>query len=175
MHPQNRDLIRPAVRDVFNGLVTGRADWPLYLWGDTGRGKTSAALCLVNAVADSYFCTLEEVASLAFSPESWFWRDGAKRLLLIVDEIGLRDKQPTEYEHVGMERLADLRQFEPTLWLSNLSPEAVLARYGDRVYSRICSGSVVHHGGGDRRFSESPLLDHLADVGLDSPGPPKKG
>jgi DNA replication protein DnaC len=153
-------MIRPAVRKVLNDLLAGRADWPLYLWGDTGRGKTSAALCVVNMVADSYYCTLEDVTDVVFSPDAWFWRDGAKRLLLVVDEIGQRGKPPSEYEHMAMERLADLRQFEPTIWLSNFSPEEecneVLARYGDRVYSRICSGSVVHHGGEDRRFLDGP-------------------
>jgi DNA replication protein DnaC len=143
---------------VLNDLVTGRADWPLYLWGDTGRGKTSAALCLVNAVADSFFCTLEEVADVAFEQDASFWRGGARRLLLVIDEIGQRHKLPTEYESVAMERLADLRQFEPTIWLSNLSPDEdnnqLLERYGDGVYSRICSGKVVEHGGPDRRFQE---------------------
>jgi hypothetical protein len=145
-------MIQPNVRAVFNDLVTGRANWPLYLRGETGRGKTSAALCLVNSVADSYYCTLEEVAAVAFDQDAWLWRDGAKRLLLAVDEIGLRAGEPTEYERVGLERLADLRQFDPTIWIANLSADELVARYGDRVYSRICSGTVVHHGGADRRF-----------------------
>jgi DNA replication protein DnaC len=158
-HPQNRDRIRPSVRAVLNDLVTGRADcadWPLYLWGDTGCGKTSAALCLVNVVADSWYTTLNEMAEVVFEVMPWEWREGVRRLLLAVDEIGLDDQPPSRYEKIAMEQLADARQYEPTIWLSNLSPEdgrnQVVERYGDRVYSRICSGTVVHHGGPDRRF-----------------------
>jgi len=37
-----------ALRDTFRALVSGRAPWPLYLWGPAGTGKTSAALVLLD-------------------------------------------------------------------------------------------------------------------------------
>lgn len=34
--------------EVFRSLVSGKAAWPLYLWGPAGTGKTSAALALLD-------------------------------------------------------------------------------------------------------------------------------
>lgn len=50
--------LRAKIRD----LITGKEPWPLYLWGDSGLGKTSAALCVLDHCGKDAFisaCSLE--------------------------------------------------------------------------------------------------------------------
>jgi predicted ATPase len=42
--------VRPDLLETLRGLVAGQLPWPLYLWGDPGTGKTSAALALLDLV-----------------------------------------------------------------------------------------------------------------------------
>lgn len=42
--------VRPDLFEVLRGLTAGELRWPLYLWGEPGTGKTSAALALLDLV-----------------------------------------------------------------------------------------------------------------------------
>ena len=174
-HPQDRDQIAPALRALLNDLATGRRvttvvgmegkyhGWPLFLHGDTGRGKTSAALCLVNAVPDSVFIEVERVIDEVYARDAWIWREGIHRPFMVVEELGLRG-EVSEREKTAIEKLANAREFHPTLWISNHEPEwiANAANYGERVHSRICSGTCVLVGGPDRRFYAPSAAPSLA-------------
>src|SRR5262249_18706175 len=51
--------------------VEGREPWPLYLWGPTGTGKTSAALALLD------HCGWGEGAYRGtWTPDIWDWLHG---------------------------------------------------------------------------------------------------
>jgi len=71
---------------------------------------------------------------------------------LVVDDIGFTDKpsawQTEAIYHLANERRAHQR---PTLWTSNLDPDALAKVYGPAIASRLTGGKVVCLGGQDRR------------------------
>lgn len=90
-----------------------------------------------------------KLADTCYSPQDVIWRLAEDTThLVIVDEVA----RITEREYLGMKRLADIRYRGPTLWLSNLSPEMLRGQTDDRLYSRLCCGTVVEVVGPDQRF-----------------------
>ncbi len=85
-------------------------------------------------------CHMESVA--AVSEESLI-RDIAHCTLLVLDEIGVGFG--SNAEHVQLFEILDLRYKleKPTVLLSNLSPTALKAALGDRVYDRLREGATV--------------------------------
>jgi DNA replication protein DnaC len=148
--PREAALIAPALARHLRDLAAGRAEWPLYLWGGAGTGKTCAALWLLDQVPWSLYVDLERLADIAYDRHAALWEDAPTYHLAVVDEIGLRVLD-SDREYLALKRMADLREMAPTIWISNLSPGQLRQTFDDRIYSRICSGSVVHLTGPDRR------------------------
>lgn len=147
------------VRDCFRSLIRGESDWPLFISGEAGRGKTCAALTLADYVPESrrtHYSTLSELARewqdtqidaklYRSKIEQWQLFD-----LTIVDEIGVRS--PTEYQFELLLSLFDARLHRPTIWISNLLPDGIESTFDSRAFSRLCSGTVLLIDGDDRRI-----------------------
>lgn len=152
--PQDVDKIRTGLRETLNNLATGRAPWPLLMIGETGRGKSTAAVCFANAVMGSHYVTLQHVVDVCYEPLThFFWREQVVAPLLVVDELGLLD-EITYREMRTAEQLADLRQWLPTIWITNRTPDWLITHYGARVHSRLTRGTVVEVGGPDQRHHD---------------------
>ena len=156
-----RDIYRcwkrvPAkLRQALEGLLTGKLPWPAYIFGGTGTGKTCAALL----VFDEYVamrCDAAELAACCWQPEHVVWRQAKVMPLVIVDEVGTGT---SDRDWLGLKKMADIRANMPTLWLSNLSPEQLKATFDDRIFSRLCCGTVVEVTGPDQRFARR--IDHV--------------
>lgn len=148
---RDRDAIDPALRVKLNGLLNGRLPWPFFLAGAAGRGKTCAALCVVDAVPGAVFSTAHQWRDAVYTSNDVLWRIVAPETsLLVVDEVGAA-RDDWDRERLALTRLADIRQYRPTIWISNHPPERIKQLFDERLYSRICSGTVRWQGGEDRR------------------------
>lgn len=151
---RDRDAIDPGLRRKLNGLLTGRLSWPFFLCGGAGRGKTCAALCVVDAVPGARFVTAHQWRDVAYMSDHSLWRSTAPEAsLLVVDEVGAA-RDDWDRERWALTRLADVRQYRPTIWISNHPPERIKELFDERLYSRICSGTKLWLGGPDRRQAE---------------------
>jgi chromosomal replication initiation ATPase DnaA len=141
----------PSEELTFNG-------WPLYLYGDTGVGKTCAALWLMDQVPDSAYVTQYAFRRNVYAQDAWIWDIAKTSRLVVIDEVGTVSQSEDGWtwarEKEAVKRFADLRDVKPTVWLSNKSPDELRELYDDRIHSRLCSGTVVLLTGPDHRFED---------------------
>lgn len=167
--PRSLVEIDKGLRQVIRGLVSGDLAWPLFLRSDAGRGKTCAALCLLDYTAGptEYFTTADLVSMVqlvnqgrfmakadqgpvVLQPDQ-FWRRMKRAELVVLDEIGSRDRvSDSHYEIV--QRLLDCRDGKPAVYVSNLKGSALALNYDDRIVSRLSRGIVFELEGKDRRL-----------------------
>ncbi len=143
--------VSPGLQDVLRDLSNGASDWPLYIYGETGRGKTSAALALADFCELSFFATLEgltnSVMDRSIDWELIGWAD-----LAILDEIGAREKAgDLSYSTIYNFWERRERREQRTIYIGNLSPEKLQSVFDDRIASRLTFGTVVELTGRDRR------------------------
>lgn len=117
-----------------------------------------------------YFTTSElcqTVIDLNFGRLSWskeghggtltsdmFWRDVSSVPLVVLDEIGSRDRV-TDHHYDAVKRVLDERMNRPLVLISNLSLEEVERLYDDRIASRMGAGTVMNVQGKDRRIARA--------------------
>lgn len=172
------DMLDPEVSET---LMTIAADcrffvekgFNLYLWGETGCGKTSWAIKILN----NYFASIAETndfrprgiylnvasflrdAKLHMTYKSQKYLDLLKLIqtcdLVVWDDIGQTD--PTNYESQWLYSFINERLFskKSNIYTSNLSPEQ-LEKQDKRLESRICKGSdCLHITGIDMRATDT--------------------
>lgn len=167
-----RDIAKIAapLRADLRRLITGQAPWPLFIAGPAGTGKTCAALCLLDCAGGWYrelpeLC--EELIDIGFGrkttsgPENsgggrrvWpddFWRGYARQPLVVLDEIGCRDRVSDQH-YQSLKYAIDRRQGRPLVVLSNHGLDRIEELYDDRIASRLGSGTVLQLAGADRRI-----------------------
>jgi len=112
-----------------------------------------AAYWVASRVSNSCVLDLERIAEEVFHREATVWRRLADPdlRLAVIDEIGLRTQQ-TDREYLALKRAADLLEWTPVIWISNLSPEELHQAFDDRVFSRLCCGTICHATGPDQRM-----------------------
>lgn len=149
--PRAAERIRPELRHLLEALAAGKARWPLYLYGPPGRGKTCAALWLMDQVPGSLFTTPERCVQWLLRREEAIWEECRNYVLAVVDELGCRSRD-SDLEYVALKRLADALDGLPTIWIANHPPERIGTIYDERIYSRICCGTWFHLEGPDQRM-----------------------
>ncbi len=158
------DHARKAIRSC----LAGDSDWPLFLHGPAGTGKTCAALCILDHSGGEYFTVTdlcEKLNQSAMGRLEWnregrggvIWPDAFRRIyldqppLLVLDELGLRDTvSDAHYESVY--RAVELRARRPFVAISNHPLERLEKIYDARTVSRLGAGTVVEFSGIDRRL-----------------------
>jgi DNA replication protein DnaC len=140
--------LREKLRQLFGGV----SPWPLYLFGDPGRGKTRAGLCCCDVAWSAMYATVEEICDWTMPTNA---NPAALRCLdendlAIVDELGTRMKAG-DLEYMAIKRIADARDGRPTIWISNLTPEKLEVQYDYRMASRLLCGTIFELTGPDRR------------------------
>lgn len=166
------EVVKRTLRD----LVSGKRDWPLFLWGPPGTGKTCAALALCDFLRDSQqqFATIADLTARvmdswksehkfdwsAFGPYREKLNDLApmsppKRTgawLVVLDELGARTNvTDTHYECV--QRVLDMREGWPLILISNKDIAGIGSIYDARIASRCEAGTVLELKGRDRRLT----------------------
>lgn len=139
-----RDICE-AYADGFTGRGPG-----LLLYGECGLGKTFLLNCIAHRLLDRGFCVADvtvyglmgdvmESIRTRTAPEDYIAPDA-----LILDDLG---SEP-DYGSVTVQTLFSIlneRQLrdKPTLIASNLSEEALLDAYGERLFSRLVAPSLT--------------------------------
>lgn len=113
--------------------------------GDPGGGKTFMLECVANEMINknAVICyktafELNELARLYHIGQSYEFSDCLNADILLIDDLGTEPilKNVTkEYLY----NLINVRQInnKPTFITSNLNPDEILKRYGDRIFSRL--------------------------------------
>ncbi len=144
---------------MFVALVNGEAQWPLFLHGNTGRGKTCAALALCDWAVHSIYRTVDDLCDSIMDrskPASpWDWLTNPD--LAVLDELGARENVG-DLHYSAVKRFTDWREMKSrrvAIYISNHGPDAIEKLYDDRIASRILCGTWFELGGDDRRMGES--------------------
>lgn len=125
----------------------------LFIFGTTGTGKTFLSNCLAKAILETghsvlYFTTFslfEMLSKYNFRYDEYSQEDNPQHDnlmscdLLIIDDLGAELSNNftiAQTYSIINERIINRR---PTIISSNLSLDDFSARYGQRIYSRICA------------------------------------
>lgn len=185
-----QQITAPGLRELlFGKALAGKVKWPLFLHGGIGGGKTRASLCLVDAVENSQFWifsmfsnktrrisngdkvtdTLKvfhddgrrESEVKTWNEETW-WDWVGSRPLVVLDEIGLRERA-NDSTYDAMKLLLDFRDGRPTILTSNLpllSPgkdkdgrdlPSLDACFDGRIIDRLAAGTMFEVVGESKR------------------------
>lgn len=149
--------------------------WPIYLYGDAGRGKSYAMAAVYTlwkheaAVWRDLQAEIGLVGRIRKSEAGYVpvWSDKAGQhvdwwesnvfatirnaSLVCFDDIGLRSPSDAMYD--VLYQFINLRAGKPTMLTGNLKPAEVAKVYDDRIASRILSGCLIEVAGKDRRLS----------------------
>lgn len=165
-----RDIaaIDPQLRKKIRAVVTGESPWPLFVTGLAGRGKTCAALCLLDHAGGEYYSAgrlCEDLILAAKGQLSWgvngqrenltpfiLWQRITRAPLMVLDEIGARNRV-SDFAYETVQRVLDDRHGKPLVCISNLDPARLAQLYDDRIVSRLAAGTVFHLTGEDRRLA----------------------
>ena len=156
LHREIAEVPKPLLQ-VFRQLVTGHAKWPLYLYGAPGRGKTCAALALLDHVQHGIYTTVSDLVAKAATVMNrgpgvaWHLAEPGKCQLMVLDELGTREKVG-DFHYETVQRAIDIRQGAPLVLISNLNLETLARVYDARIASRAGAGTVVELKGRDRRI-----------------------
>jgi len=139
--------------------------WPLFLYGPSGTGKTCGSLLFSDIVIGSMYYSIDDVIRAEMLSDynddnriekAQVWRNIKHSSLLIIDDIGERDKIGDLYTSV-LKRILDLREIEQygrAIYISNQSPGELGKLMADRVMSRIMRGTKYLLDGSDRRSEQ---------------------
>ena len=156
--PRRLDRVDARLLVLFNRLVSGAEPWPLFLFGPSGRGKTSAALALCDVTATATYADLESLATATMSsPDeaNHIWERVGSKQLAVLDEIGVRERTG-DLHYAMLKRFADLREQQAgrvAIFISNVEPDQIPRLYDDRIASRILCGACFRLDGDDRRHA----------------------
>lgn len=183
--PREIGQIDNGLRDVIRGLVKGEQPWPFFLTGKPGRGKSAAALCLADHVADAVYFRFTmflracEAARRDGSGAITVWRPTStasdeknwrqQTLMLNEREYWLHLKNAplviiddlatrggyTEPQYDHLYDLVEERKFKPLMIVSNLPLPQLSDVFDDRIVSRLGRGTIFTLGGPDRRIKRS--------------------
>ena len=153
------DLISPDLRKALVELATGKAKWPLFLYGPTGRGKTTAALAFCDRVYAHDYRTVEELCDATMDKENpsiafAMWQSVECASLATLDEIGCRERVG-ELHYSCVKKFTDFRDLKKkrvAIYISNVEPGDIDSLYDNRIASRMLCGTLIHLQGQDRRF-----------------------
>ena len=165
----------PGFRKAYDIALEGNR-WPLYVFGDAGRGKSYAAAYVAAVVAARGFAVefVNTAAALLCLAKALGSDDGMasymgrmvygstfKRRLLeagfvVLDDLGTRSPSDTQYDI--LRELIDGRFQMPTLITSNLKPDEIEKVYDGRIGSRLLGGVWYEFKGQDRRLDKSVYI-----------------
>ena len=162
------DGVAAGVLKQMWAVASGQQPWPLYFFGPPGRGKTMAALCLLDRcyLPYLYYTTkslrdLIIIAQQGHCPIEWpygikeyeVWRSIRQANIVVLDELGVEEKV-SDHHYKAVVGVLDAREFKPLVIISNVTPDELKRVYDDRVWSRACCGSLVDFSGyPDRRLA----------------------
>lgn len=153
---RSMDLVKPELRRLLWNLVTGKSQWPLYLHGGAGRGKTFAMLALLDSLSFARFWTVDDLmdrAPMGSAPWQVTWGLSGGPHLAVLDELGLprSSDKAANYDYDVVKQFCDWREHRPAIYIGNHPPGNLAGLYDDRIQSRLTCGTVFELVDVDRR------------------------
>jgi hypothetical protein len=179
--PRQIEGIDADLRLVIRDLVAGLVDWPFFLSGSTGTGKTCAALCVADRVYGSIFYGFTQLlrdfewSRTGIAVTRWRSEptDGDYKNLRyrrVSDSMNAREfwdylvKAPllviddiatrskyTDPQYDYLHDMLDARQCKPLIVTSNVKLAKLAEVFDSRIVSRLAAGTYFHLEGKDRR------------------------
>lgn len=172
-----RQLRREALPSHAVALAErGVSDWPVYIHGPAGTGKSAfAGFLYERAVCDAPLWinatdAIEALTCVAKDRPRYFlgihlgtvcfdsrimWDAIHDRSLVVLDDIGCR-AAPSDAHYDAIMRILNVRADCPLIVTSNLGLAEIAKIYDARIASRLAAGasakSVLEFGGPDRRL-----------------------
>jgi DNA replication protein DnaC len=150
------DQLRAMLKRL-NSLSHDESEWPLYIHGKPGTGKTCIAALIYGAYkrrpmwrrADEL---LIEIGTSRADGYAALKEKLQKSPCVFMDDLGVR--QPTEAMTQAMFDLMELRARRAMVIVSNHTPDALAKIYDERIVSRITAGTTLYIGGKDQRVGK---------------------
>lgn len=171
------EKLREAILDAI-----AQREWPVLMFGPTGRGKTCAMACVYLALPERFmalwFDTGELLQRLMECRKSKtgnitrYTQDGVaitesefdiKRKVndahyVFFDDVGVID--PSEAKRGAFEEIINLREGKPTFYSSNKNEDELAVVYDMRIVSRLFSGTPLEvRSGVDRRLCNTKIKE----------------
>ena len=154
------DQVEPRLCEVFRKLATGEENWPLFIFGEPGVGKTCAALALCDVIETAAYLTTEELCDRTMAQPAGevqeMWETIGQKHLAVLDEIGCRERV-THLHYSTTKRFLDVRELEASrvgIYISNVQPDDIGRLYDRRIASRMLAGVCFHLKDRDRRYAK---------------------
>jgi DNA replication protein DnaC len=140
-----------------NNLPHDQSEWPLYMHGRPGTGKTCLAALIFAAYKRQPFWRRADELLIEIGASRADGYGTLKTKLngspcVFLDDLGVRP--PTEAMTQALFDLMELRARRPLVIVSNHSPDALAKIYDERIVSRITAGTTLEIAGKDRRVGQ---------------------
>ena len=100
---------------------------------------------------EHYKRSLFQAIAIAESFEESYKKYWADSVITVIDEMGNAEKQ-SDWPLEILQDLIESRENKASIWISNLSIDDISSIYGNRIASRLSSGTTITFGGKDRRM-----------------------
>lgn len=150
-------------------IHASKGEWPLYLKGEVGRGKSYTAAAVYRrwtgtAVWMNFFDFCDRAMRLAkdgelsmyvngtaveYTRENW-WRGIVSVGLVVIDEIG--SGKSHEWRNEALWNLLEKRKGRPLILTGNIDLDGLGEKFDERIQSRIAAGAPVTFQGRDMRL-----------------------
>lgn len=152
---QTQASAKELTRRFINGWGKAKAGgYGLLFFGACGTGKTHLGCTILQSLIEATTCKYMTVTELfwavrgAYAKNAEFTEDDvidriSKIGLLVLDEIGVQKGSDAERRILFSVMDRRLTNKKPTILLTNLPPEALLALLGDRLMDRVSSKCVA--------------------------------
>ena len=140
-----------------NNLPHDQSEWPLYMYGRPGTGKTCLAALIYAAYKRQPLWRRADELLIEIGTSRADGYGTLKTKLegspcVFLDDLGVRP--PTEAMTQALFDLMELRARRPLVIVSNHTPDALAKIYDERIVSRITAGTTLEIVGQDRRVGQ---------------------
>lgn len=153
---ENASGLKAMIQRLYR-LPVEQSEWPLYIHGKPGTGKTCLAALFYAAFnrqpiwrrADEMLIEIGTSRSDGYGALKEKLRSSP---CVFLDDLGVRP--PTEAMTQALFDLMELRARKPLVIISNHTPDALAKIYDERIVSRITAGTTLEIAGADRRVGQ---------------------
>jgi DNA replication protein DnaC len=143
-------MVNLDLRRQIGAVCRGERPWPITLFGLPGRGKSTAAMLLLDCVGHGMYVTARECVNNEFgtgeSPADRFRYEWKRADLCVIDQFGM-DCRPGSACPPGKLQvfvdLIDYREGKPLILVSNHPPATLGELFDAQIRDRIEGGTIL--------------------------------
>lgn len=138
-------------------VMAGSSNWPLYVYGGVGTGKTCAGLCMADHVRGAIYKHFEELTAQMLQASrgqlvygetghtAWpaqLWQEIEEAPLVVLDDVGLRERA-NDYQYDTFMRFLERRANTPYVVIANSDLVGLAEAYDYRIASRLSGATAI--------------------------------